>query len=91
MTVDCQFRVVEIFDNQSNSLGKGDLIIELEESNLDNESLFDGISLYTQTNLVKLNIESKSINDNISEVKIGLPSRGYDDCIGSDNQTAQLL
>ena len=88
MTVDCQFRVVEIFDNQSNSLGKGDIIIELEESNLDNESLLDGISLYTQTNLVKINIESKLINDNISEVKIGLPSTGYNDCLGSDNQTA---
>ena len=28
------------------------------------------------------------INDNISEVKIGLPSTGFNDCIGSDNQTA---
>ena len=88
ITVDCQFRVIEIFDNQSNSLGKGDLIIELEESNLDNESLFDGISLYTQTNLVKLDIEAKSIGDNLSQVKIGLPSGRYDDCVGSDNQTA---
>ena len=50
MTVDCQFRVLEILTIKA-IVSEKDIIIELEESNLDNESLLDGISLYTQTNL----------------------------------------